>query len=229
MGNQRDLQSIFKKRFDELEEHYVALPRIRNSSTPGTHIPSGAWRKWTTSAQSLIRAVCGENSPHYINFVAEVSRCYGYDSHIDAVHGQFLSAKEDFDNGYIFNVELRVSSEVFGDFILMAKSALSEGYIGVSAVLACAALEDALKRYAVASGLDVSEQSMQGVVNALKAAGLVSGARKSLLDPMPRIRNCAMHAEWEKLSAPDVSSVIGFVEQFLLSSFEEAGQCVRST
>jgi len=36
---------------------------------------------------------------------------------------------------------------------------------------------------------------------------------------MPRIRNLAMHAEWGKISAPDVSSVIGFVEQFLLSNF----------
>ncbi len=28
-----------------------------------------------------------------------------------------------------------------------------------------------------------------------------------------------MHAEWEKLTEPEVSSVIGFVEQFLLSEF----------
>jgi hypothetical protein len=47
----------------------------------------------------------------------------------------------------------------------------------------------------------------------------VAGAQKSLLDAIPRIRNFAMHADWEKLSAPDVSSVIGFVEQFLLSKF----------
>jgi hypothetical protein len=36
---------------------------------------------------------------------------------------------------------------------------------------------------------------------------------------MPKVRDFAMHANWEKLSAPDVSSVIGFVEQFLLSKF----------
>ena len=29
----------------------------------------------------------------------------------------------------------------------------------------------------------------------------------------------AMHAEWEKVMKPEVSSVIGFVEQFLLSEF----------
>lgn len=29
----------------------------------------------------------------------------------------------------------------------------------------------------------------------------------------------AMHAEWDKLSEPDVNSIIGFVESFLLTKF----------
>jgi hypothetical protein len=28
-----------------------------------------------------------------------------------------------------------------------------------------------------------------------------------------------MHADWNKIAEPDVSSVLGFVEQFLLSKF----------
>jgi hypothetical protein len=135
------------------------------------------------------------------------------------VKGIFISAKEDFEGGYVFDVELRVSGEVFGDFITLAHQALSEGHKDVAAVLACAALEDSLKRYAIANGLDVGDKTMQEVVNVLKAGGFVAGAQKSLLETMPRIRNFAMHADWGKLSAPDVSSVIGFVEQFLLSKF----------
>ena len=53
----------------------------------------------------------------------------------------------------------------------------------------------------------------------LKAKGLVTGAHKSILDTMPKIRDYAMHANWSKISAHDVSSVIGFVEKFLLSEF----------
>ena len=130
-----------------------------------------------------------------------------------------MSAKDDFDGGYVFNVDLRVSGEVFGDFVVLAKQALSNGKKDVAAVLACAALEDALKRYGAANGIAVGDKTMQDVVNALKGKGLVAGAQKSLLDTMPRIRNSALHAEWEKLSEPDVNSVIGFVEQFLLSKF----------
>ena len=89
----------------------------------------------------------------------------------------------------------------------------------VFAVFASAALEDSLKRYALVNGLNVDNKQMTEVINALKSKGLVSGAQKSLLDAMPKIRNYALHADWEKISEPDVNSIIGYVEQFLLSKF----------
>jgi hypothetical protein len=60
---------------------------------------------------------------------------------------------------------------------------------------------------------------MQEVVSAIKANGLVKGAQKTLLDSMSKIRDYAMHANWDKITIQDVGSVIGFVEQFLLSHF----------
>ena len=145
--------------------------------------------------------------------------CSGSDYSVRSMYGVFLSAKEDFEGGYVFDVDLRISGEVFGDFVAMAKHALSEGHKDVAAVLACSALEDTLKRFASLNGIAVTDKSMTEIVNALKSKRLVSGAQKSLLDTMPKIRNFAMHAKWEKISEPDVNSVIGFVEQFLLSNF----------
>jgi hypothetical protein len=101
----------------------------------------------------------------------------------------------------------------------LAKSALTEGYKDVAAVLASAALEDALKKYASLKELDVSNRSMQEVVSALKSKGLVLGAQKSLLDTMPKLRDYAMHANWEKLTDADVSSIIGYVEKFISTNF----------
>lgn len=216
------LNETFLRRFKELETKFGALPFQSNYDSPGTHAPPGSWQQWATSVQNLILAIFGETSPHYTNFVAASKDCGGYDYEVNVLKGIFLSAKEDFEGGYVFDVDLRVSGEVFGDFVALARQSLSEGYKDVAAVLACAALEDALKRFAVANGLGVSDKTMLEVVNALKSGGLVSGAQKSLLEAMPRIRNFAMHADWEKLSAPDVSSVIGFVEQFLLSRFSRA-------
>ncbi len=213
------LNDTFQRRFDELAAQYKQMPWKTYDEDFGQSAPSGAWHKWATSALNIIRAVFGENSPHYEHFVSGIAKCNGFDYQVDRLHGVFLSAKEDFEGGYVFNIDLQVSGEVFGDFVVMAKEALAENHVDVAAVLACAALEDALKRFAAVNALQVSEKNMTEVINALKSKGLVSGAQKSLLAVMPKIRDYALHADWEKITAPDISSVIGFVEQFLLSHF----------
>jgi hypothetical protein len=217
------LHSTFAKRFEELAQAFSAVQFHPNGvGASGTHVKKGDWMRWATSAQSLIRAVYGENTPHYTNFTASMTTCSGYDYDVLTLRGVFLSSKDDFDGGYVFNVDLRISGEVLGDFVGLAKHAIAEGHKDVAAVLACSALEDALKRFARINGLDVEGKTMQEVVNALKAAGLVSGAQRTVLDTLPKVRNHALHADWTKLSEPEVSSVIGFVEQFLLTRFSDA-------
>ena len=211
------LTDKYSQRFQELQKKSETLPFIEKHRV--VRVPSGNWENWATSVQNLIKAVFGENSPHYVNFTKILDQCTGDKSRINSLQGIFKSAKEDFEGGYVFNVDLTISGEVFGDFIVLAKQSLSEGYKDVAAVLASAALEDSLKRYALVNGLNVENKQMTEVINALKSKGLVSGAQKSLLDAMPKIRNYALHAEWEKVSEPDVNSIIGYVEQFLLSKF----------
>lgn len=206
------------KRFAELEAQMNNLPRKR-LGTDNYSYESADWQQWATSAMHLIRTVFSEGSPTYKNFEQAYDRCGGYDDQIAPLKGIFKAAKADFEGGYLFTVRASISGEIFGDFVGLAKAALKEDSKDVAAVLACAALEDALKRYAESEGLIVEDKVMQKVVNALKAKGLVTGAQKSLLDTMPKIRDYAMHANWEKISSQDVGSVIGFVEQFLLSHF----------
>ena len=181
-----------------------------------------ALHKWGTSALSLLTSAFGGTSTHFQIF----RRHYGdprnfYEDDLGTLRGIFSAAKEDYEGGYVFSVQRVISGELFGDFVVMAKQSLSEGHKNVAAVLACAALEDALKRYALSQDLDVQDKSMQEVVAALKSKGLVSGAQKALLDTMPKIRDYAMHANWDKIKPEDVSGIIGFVEQFLLSNFSE--------
>ena len=212
------MNELFAKRFTELEQVFKDIP-FRSSGPDSSFAPDGQWRKWATSAQNLILAVFGELSPHYKNFINEYAHCQGYDNQVKSLLAIFLSAKEDYQGGYVFNVDLRISGEVFGDFITLAKQSLSEGHKDVAAVLACAALEDTLKRFATVNQIEVGGKTMQDVINALKSAGLISGPQKSIVESMPKLRNAAMHGDWDKISAPDVSSVIGFVEQFLLTKF----------
>jgi hypothetical protein len=214
-------QSIEEKittRFTELDKLFSVIPMLRNESGHGYH-SDGAWRQWATSAQHLIVSTFGKGSIHTENFSNLYARCVGYDDELSGLLAIFRSAMDDHKSGFAANFELSVSGEIFGDFVKLAKQTLSEGHKDVAAVLASAALEDALKRFATASGIDTENQDMQGTINALKAKGFVSGAQKTLLDVMPRIRNFALHADWEKLTEPEVNSLIGFVEQFLLTRF----------
>jgi hypothetical protein len=209
-------------RFESLEDGMRAIQFTPYKHASGSSVLNGAWQQWATSAENLILAVFGKESPHHVNFRAAYARAlahHGDETEVKSLIAIFGAAQEDFESGCVFNVDLRVSGEILGDFVGLAKLALAEGNKEVAAVLSCSALEDALKRYAVASGLLVDGKTMAEVCNALKHAGLVSGAQKTLLDTMPKIRNYAMHADWQKLSEPDISSVIGYVESFLLTKF----------
>lgn len=210
--------TMIKKRFAELEAQMNAMYAQDNGSGFSSY-KTMDWQQWATSAQSIIRAAFGESSPQSSNFVSAYKGCKGWDNEVDALKGIFRGAKADYEGGYAFSVQASISGEIYSDFVVLAKVALAEGSKDVAAVLACAALEDALKRFAVMNELPVSDKVMQEVVSALKAKGLVGGAQKTLLDTMPKIRDYAMHANWDKITAQDVGSVIGFVEQFLLAKF----------
>lgn len=207
------LDHEIRKRFDELTKQMGDVP-IRELLPDSLAI-----NKWATSAMSLLDGAFGRSSVHYGKFRDVYDKYQGYKYEFETLCGILLSAKEDYEGGYLFRLESAISGEVFGDFVLLSKKALDEGHKDVAAVLACAALEDALKRYAKQNNLQVDNAVMQEVVNALKSKGLVTGAQKALLEDMPKIRDYAMHANWEKLSPPAVASVLGFVERFLLEHF----------
>lgn len=212
------MNETFARRFQELDAKRLAIGWKKDYYNNLT-VENGDWHGWATSVQSLIRAVYGEASEQYEHFSLAYKNCIGTERTVRTLYNLFASAKDDFEGGYVFNVELRVSGEVFGDFVALARTALDEGHKDVAAVLACAALEDALKRYAIVNELVVADKTMTEIVNALKGAGLIVGAQKAMLDRMPTIRNYALHANWDKISEPDVGAVIGFVEQFLVTKF----------
>jgi len=185
----------------------------------GNYFERHDWLSWATSVEDLFKSAFGEHSAYYRNFIKVAEKCDGSESDVKALQSIFSSAKEAFEGGYIFDVERTISGEVLGDLVSLAKESLSEGHKDVASVLAAAALEDALKRFAKSNGLKVEGAVMSKVISAIKSKGLVTGAGKSMLDVMPKIRNHALHAEWQKISDADVNGVIGFVERFLLTEF----------
>ena len=126
------------RRFSELEAEMNALRPYTSSSGPAYE--TSMWKQWATSAQHIIRASFGEDSPHYQHFASEYTKCMGWGDEVDALKGIFRAAKADYDGGYAFSLQARISGEIYGDFVVLAKAALDEGAKDVAAVLACAAL-----------------------------------------------------------------------------------------
>ena len=187
--------------------------RTRNSSGD---VETGKFRGFRSASLSFLEQTFGIRQTYYKEFTEHVTRYWV--EHIEAGINILRAAKAEIEEGWLFTVEGRVSAEIFADFIALAKEALDDNK-DVAAVLACAALEDALKRVAIKENLDVDDKDMSEVINALKAKGVIKGAQAPIVQSYVKLRNKAFHAEWDKIDKESVSSVIGFTEQFLLTNF----------
>jgi hypothetical protein len=209
-------KQTIQQRFDELANQVFGQRAVNGSR----YVEEESWGAWSSSALNLIQMVFGPESAHFSQIKAIIEdKNHRYYLHALQALGVFRGAKADYEKGCYGSLERMVSGEVFGNFIGAAKQALEEGKKDVAAVLACAALEDALKRFANTNGIAVVGKDMSEVIGALKSKSLVGGAQKSILETMPKTRNNAMHADWAKISAAEVGGVIGFTEQFLLQNF----------
>lgn len=137
----------------------------------------------------------------------------------NSIHGTLKNIKDELDKGLIRNITRETAGEVIGDMTTLAKSELKEGYTNVASVLASASLEDAMKRKAEEFGLDIEGKSLDEVINALKSKSFFKGAQSKIVPSFVKLRDYAMHAEWDKIQEPEVSSLIGFLESFLLEHF----------
>jgi hypothetical protein len=209
-----------RRRFEELEKQADALYEDEPPNTKRVDLRK--WARWSTNALHLLRSACGPDSVHFIKMEERLSRGGVSDQTVEIVAGILNAARSDYEGGYLLDLRAALSGEILGDFLSLSRRALAEGYKDVAAVLASAALEDALKRYARVNSLNVDDRVMQEVVAALRTRGLVGGAQKALLEVMPKLRDFAMHANWSKFTEADVNSMIAFVEQFLLQHFGSA-------
>jgi hypothetical protein len=149
----------------------------------------------------------------------QYSSSYEIGSLAQSIRGTLLNIREELDRGLIRSIATEAAGEVIGDLVALAKAELRAGYSNVAAVLAAAALEDAVKRKAVELGINVTNKSLDSVINALKSRSLFKGAQVPIVSSYVKLRNSAMHAEWDKISDADIGSLIGFLEPFLREHF----------
>jgi hypothetical protein len=144
---------------------------------------------------------------------------YELRSFAESLLGFLQNLREEVTGGLIRDLRTEAKGEVLGDLVAGAKQCLSDGNVQTASVLACACLEDALKRKAEELGTNVENKTMSSVINALKAKSFFSGPQGPLVSSFVKLRNAAMHADWKKIGEPEVASLVGFLEPFLVKHF----------
>jgi hypothetical protein len=205
------------KRYGELAAMMANL-RVMSHTNGFEEVNRQLWNSWITSALNIVKASFGPDSVHFdqLQKAIESESVHGTSYCVESGKGAFLSAKSDFEGGYISTLEQGIAGEVFGSLLNSARAALKEGFKDSAAVLAAAAFEDSLKKIGTLHGLDVAEQELGNVIGALKANQLLQGGAGKLADRYLNLRNSAMHANWEKITEEEVGGLIGFVEQLLI-------------
>ena len=210
--------------FTDLEGQ-LADPDLTAALSNEGYVDRDLWIGWATSCENLLSDVYGRRSKFLERFLEVIEYCYDEPKahYVLQLHALFRSAKNEYINGYN-DINMQITGVVLGNFTALTKEALSAGHDHVAAVLGSAALEDTLKRYAMSKGISSADAAMTEVINALKAKRLLPSGTLRALQPMPKLRNLALHANWDKLSSVEIVSLIAFVEAFLIKHFHAADQ-----
>lgn len=210
-----DLKDSILQRIDELLEY----------DFKGGHLDEGV-AEIASGTLKLFELLYDRHSPQVEQVLALRKQMFDNVSHSREVnlfrkrlYGYLRALKSDVTEGRIVNLQTEARGEVFGDFIVLARRALDEGEKNVAAVLACAALEDSLKQCANSHNLNVGDEEMSTVINALKSKGVISRPDGTSLKGYTQLRNKAFHAQWDEIDIPHLQGLLAFTEGFLVKHF----------
>lgn len=212
-----------QKRLAELIEMGDSVLATKHSPGPNVvadyRVDSQKAYQWATSVQNLLARVFGPTSEHYKNFTAQVSRHLSF-SYTYRAQGILKAAKDDYDNGHLFELRRLVEAEVFDDFLEQAEHLLSAGYYQPAAVVAGCVLEDGLRKLCDRQGVNLPQKPKLDTINAeLAKAGVFSKLVQKRITALADLRNKAAHGQWSDFSKDDVTEMVGAVRRLMEKHF----------
>jgi hypothetical protein len=102
-------------------------------------------QQWGTSCLNLLIRVFGPDSVHYKHFETLFPSFHDY-SPITQALGGLRSAKNDYEQGLLFDTRTLIEAEVLDNFLEQGEHLLDSGYYQPAAVVVGSDLEDGLRR-----------------------------------------------------------------------------------
>jgi hypothetical protein len=212
--------SVLAKRFSELVVQLEAVEATKRHQAseyfPGDYVDNDGFLGWRVKARSLISKACGEDSPHYKQFIkSENSGFIGKTNYdlLKELKAVFRAAKEDYEGGYLNSVRNLVQAEVFGSELDQAKELLSANYKTAAAVIAGVVLETTMRQLCIDEG--IPHGKLNRMNDDLTKAGTYSTLVQKRITALADIRNNAAHGNPEKFKDSDVSDMITYIESFV--------------
>lgn len=233
-----------QKRFEELERTADA---IRESKTTRTGYVSLPWvsgmpshqppqipvvsqhslTQWRTSVLSLLQRVFGNSSTTFEIFQAASRRHdkLSNDANTNTVEcfekecAIFLSAKSEYEGGYIFEVQNLANAVIFNDELEQATYLLEEDWKLPAAVIAGTVLESTLRQLCSQSSISLPDKPKASFMNnQLKPAGVFGETQRAQNEAWLKIRNDAAHGktEFKSTTTDDIKRMIGGIRDFVV-------------
>jgi hypothetical protein len=180
------------------------------------------------STLAILAIIYGNPSPQIVQFTKRLDKGHGrWDNEprqwafriAEEIEHVLEAALADFDAGITASVRVQAKGAILGDFIALAREALSGGASAekVGAVLIAAALEETLKQLGEENELDVLSRDMRGVIQKLRDAGVLAGAQPAVASGYVKFRDYAFHGQFEFIDRATIESAAAFVEGLLTS------------
>ncbi|MDQ3801031.1 MAG: HEPN domain-containing protein [Acidobacteriota bacterium] len=172
--------------------------------------------QWGVSCLNIIKQVFKESSDHYQKF-NELFSHFKSVNNLQTVKnalGILKAAKDDYENGYLFDTRTLIEAEVFDDFLEQAEHLLNQGYFTAAAVIAGSVLEDSLRKLCVKNGIALSAKPKLDTINAdLAKAGVYNLLKQKQITALADLRNKAAHGQ-SGFTKEDVEEMIRDVRRF---------------
>jgi len=203
------IQKRFEKLYDVATDLHYRTPTVDQSFKEDRVWGEQALIQWRVSCESLLRDVFGESHPVVTRFQETIQQRFAgvpptsFDLLMNK-HSQlmpiFSSAKEQYEGGYLFDVQNLVHAEVFSSELEQAEHFLKNKYDVAAAVTAGVVLETTIKKLCTQQSppVDLTGSNGKGkktdtLISDLKTAGVYNEAVVKQLRRWMNVRNDAAH------------------------------------
>ena len=174
--------------------------------------------QWVTSSLNLLTRVFGKSSIHYQKFN---QYCHHINrSDISQALGVLQAAKDDYENGALFDIKILIEADLFDDFLEQADQLLQKGYYQLAAVIVGCVLEDGLRKLCDKYKISLPDRPpLNGMNIDLAKKGIYTKSVQKQITFFAGLRNDATHGKWNAFDKTHVEDMLKGVRDFMEKHF----------